>query len=85
MRKSFFISFLFFISVSVFAQQNKVAEMLIPEPVSVSSGTGNFLLTSGTAIHVMTSNTDAKRVGNYIAEKLKRATGFSVPVIVSTK
>lgn len=42
MRKSFFISFLFFISVSVFAQQNKVAEMLIPEPVSVSSGTGNF-------------------------------------------
>ncbi len=55
--------------------------MLIPEPVSVSSGTGNFLLTSKAAIHVMSSNADAKRVGNYISEKLKRATGYNVPVL----
>ena len=85
MRKSFFISFLFFLSVSVFAQKNNVAEMLIPEPVSVSSGTGNFVLNSGAAIHVTSSNADAKRVANYISEKLKRATGYSIPVTVSSK
>ena len=85
MRKSLFISILFFLSYSVFAQKNNVAEMLIPEPVSVSSGTGNFLLTSKAVIHVMSSNKDAKRVGNYISEKLRRATGFKVPVAVTSK
>ncbi|HSN08734.1 MAG TPA: beta-N-acetylhexosaminidase, partial [Hanamia sp.] len=85
MIKSLFLSFLFFASVSVFAQKNNVAEMLIPEPVSVTSGTGNFLLKPNTNIHVITSNADAKRVGNYISEKLKRATGYNVPVVISSK
>ncbi len=62
-----------------------MAEMLIPEPVSVTSGTGNFLLKPNTNIHVMTSNADAKRVGKFISEKLKRATGYNVPVVVSSK
>lgn len=85
MRKSLFVSLLLFFSVSVFAQKTNVADMLIPEPVSVTSGTGNFLLTSKAVIHVMSSNADAKRVGNYVAEKLKRATGYSVPVQFSSK
>ena len=62
-----------------------MAEMLIPEPVSITSGTGNFLLKPNTNIHVMTSNADAKRVGKFISEKLKRATGYNVPVVVSSK
>jgi hexosaminidase len=85
MRKSLFISVLVFLSVSVFAQKNNAAEMLIPEPVSVTSGTGNFVLSAKTNIHVMTSNADAKRVGNYIAEKLKRATGYHIPVVAGSK
>ncbi|RNI38801.1 beta-N-acetylhexosaminidase [Hanamia caeni] len=86
MRKALVVvSFLFFISVSVFAQTKSVSEMLVPMPVSVSSGTGNFQLTSKATIHVMSPDKDAKRVGEFISTKLKRATGFAIPVVNSKK
>lgn len=85
MRKSLVIFFLFFISVSVLAQKNNVADMLIPKPVSVTSGSGNFHLTGKTTIHVQSADKDAQRVGGYISEKLKRATGFTIPVVTSKK
>jgi len=66
MRKTLVVSFLFFISLSVLAQKNNVAEMLIPQPVSVTSGTGNFHLTGKTTIHVQSADKDAQRVGGYI-------------------
>lgn len=85
MRKGLFISFLFFISVSVFGQKNNVAQLLIPEPVSVTSGTGDFVIINKTPIHVLTSDHDAARVGKYISERLSKVSGYSLPVIVNAK
>jgi len=85
MRKRLLILFFFFASFSVYAQKNNVSEMLIPEPVSVSPGTGNFHLTDKASILVMPSDKDAKRVGEYISTKLKRATGYTIPVVNSKK
>ena len=59
--------------------------MLIPKPVSDTSGLGNFHLTDKATIHVMSADKDAQRVGGYISEKLKRATGFTIPVVNSKK
>ncbi|MEO7835179.1 MAG: glycoside hydrolase family 20 zincin-like fold domain-containing protein, partial [Ginsengibacter sp.] len=85
MKKGLFISFLFFVSVSVIGQKNNVAQLLVPEPVSVTSGTGNFILGSKTSIHVMSDDAAAKRVGEFISKKLSLVTGYSVPVITSSK
>ncbi|MEO8853764.1 MAG: beta-N-acetylhexosaminidase, partial [Ginsengibacter sp.] len=85
MRKGFFISFLFFISVSVIGQKNDVAQLLIPEPVSVTSGTGNFVFTSKTPVHVLSTDASAKRVGEFLSKKIGKVTGYSVPVMVGSK
>ncbi|HXR82961.1 MAG TPA: family 20 glycosylhydrolase [Hanamia sp.] len=85
MRKGLFISFLLFISVSVIGQKNNVEQLLIPEPVSVTSGTGNFVVINKTPIYVLSSNADAARVGEFISKKLSKASGYSLPVIVNAK
>ena len=85
MRKGVFISFLFFISVSVIGQKNNVEQLLIPEPVSVTSGTGNFVVMNKTAIHVLASDPDAARVGKFLSNKLSKVSGYSLPVFVNAK
>jgi hexosaminidase len=85
MKKGLFISFLFFVSVSVIGQKNNVAQLLVPEPVSVTSGTGNFILNNKTSVYVLSADASAKRVGEFISKKLSRVTGYSVPVITSSK
>jgi hexosaminidase len=85
MRKGFFISFLFFISVSVIGQKNNVAQLLIPEPVSVTSGTGNFVVINKTPVHVLSTDPAAKRVGEFLSKKIAKVTGYVVPVEVGSK
>jgi len=85
MKKGLFISFLFFVSVSVIGQKNNVAQLLVPEPVSVTSGTGNFILNNKTSVHVMSADASAKRVGEFISKKLSLVTGYTVPVITGSK
>ena len=85
MKKGLFISFLFFVSVSVIGQKNNVAQLLIPEPVSVTSGTGNFILNNKTSVHVISADASAKRVGEFISKKLSLVTGYTVPVITGSK
>lgn len=53
---------------------------IIPIPSSISSSTGVFELTSGSSIQLVGSGDDLKRVGAYLAEKLRPATGFEIPV-----
>ena len=85
MKKGLFLSFLFFVSVSVIGQKNNVAQLLVPEPVSVTSGTGNFILNNKTSVHVMSADASAKRVGEFISKKLSLVTGYTVPVITGSK
>lgn len=85
MRKGFFISFLFFVSVTVFGQRNNVAQLLIPEPVSVTSGTGNFLLNNNTPVHVLSADPSAKRVAEFISKKISKVSGYTLPVVANSK
>ena len=84
MKKGLLISFLFFVSVSVIGQKNNVAQLLVPEPVSVTSGTGNFILNDKTGIQLLTDDASAKRVGEFFLKKLSLVTGRTMPVVVNT-
>ena len=53
---------------------------VIPIPVSVQGGNGNFTLTKSAAIETRTNNADAKRVAGFLAKKLSDPTGFAMPV-----
>jgi hexosaminidase len=53
---------------------------VIPRPVSVSAGSGNFILASTTGIYVQPGTDEAMAVGQYLADHLRPATGYSLPV-----
>src|SRR6185503_3894803 len=53
---------------------------LIPVPVSMKTGDGNFLLTRTGAISLTTNDADAKRVAGFLSKKISVATGFQMPV-----
>jgi hexosaminidase len=56
-------------------------EGLVPLPRSVATGNGEFALTARTPIFVSDSATEELRaVGTYLAELLRRATGYSIPL-----
>jgi hexosaminidase len=85
MKKSIFISFLILFSFCSFSQKNNVAEMLIPTPVSVVSGTGNFVVNSKTAIHVSSPDSSVRRVARFLSKKIATASGFTLPVTAASK
>ena len=58
------------------------ADLLIPKPVSVTASAGTFEITAATRIFVQT-NAEAQGVGNYLAEKLRPATGYALQVVTS--
>lgn len=53
---------------------------LIPKPVSVMPAPGVFILNATTGISVSPPNDELLRIGNMLADSLKRATGLSLPV-----
>jgi hexosaminidase len=53
---------------------------LIPKPASSESAPGGFLLTAAAAIYFPTGNAELGAVGNYLAERLRPATGYPLPV-----
>ena len=68
---------LIIISLSAMSQSRKTLS-IIPEPVSVKEGSGNFKLTNESAIEI--SSSALAGVGKYLAETLSPATGFSLKV-----
>jgi hexosaminidase len=80
MRKSIFISFIIFLSFSSIGQKNHVADLLVPQPVSVTTGNGNFVVNNKTSISVSGTDASAKRVANFLSKKLSLVSGFAVPV-----
>src|SRR6185295_18181754 len=58
--------------------QSKKTVSIIPEPVSVKEGSGNFKLTGVTGIEL--SSSALSGLGKYLSETLSPATGFSLKV-----
>jgi len=55
---------------------------LIPKPVSIAPGEGFFELTAESQIHVDPASNEMLALGQYLANSLKPATGFGIPVKV---
>ncbi|SFB11108.1 beta-N-acetylhexosaminidase [Algoriphagus aquimarinus] len=53
---------------------------IIPIPRSVTSKSGAFELNSESSIQLIGAGGDLTRVGNFLAEKLRPATGYAIPV-----
>ncbi len=54
--------------------------LLIPAPVKMTVGKGRFLLTPGAGIFVQKGSPEVKAVGEYLAERLRPATGYALKV-----
>lgn len=53
---------------------------IIPIPSSISSSSGVFELEANSSVQLIGDGEDLSRVGNYLAEKLRPATGYEIPV-----
>ena len=58
---------------------------LIPKPVSVTSNGESFQLTDSTSIYILGESQEALQAGQYLAEKLRPATGFKLTVSNATE
>lgn len=79
--------FLFLLPVAVVCcnnpapQEAPTLQNLIPKPVSVTAGEGVFALTDKAGIYVESdSSQELLKIGQYLADKLKPATGFELNV-----
>jgi hexosaminidase len=75
----------FFILVNLVAGNAKsVSDLtkaaIIPKPVSVTATGSFFTLNSKTDIYIQGESQELKQVGNYLAERLRPATGFEIEV-----
>lgn len=78
------IPFLLLLScLTGYSQNSTHTVSVLPQPVSVKAGTGNFLLRKTTAIEVSTAQPDAQRVAGLLSKKLSAVTGYPVPVKTS--
>ena len=67
-------------AVTSVGQKAGQAISVIPIPVSVQSGAGNFKLTKTASITLRTNDADAKRVAGFLSKKLSDPTGFAIAV-----
>jgi hexosaminidase len=56
-------------------------DAIIPKPLTTKPRSGAFALTAATRIAVRPGATQAARIAEYLAEPLRRATGFPIPVV----
>ncbi|MGI8583693.1 MAG: beta-N-acetylhexosaminidase [Chitinophagaceae bacterium] len=76
-----FILFSFLISpfINSFSQSN-TSVSIVPQPVSMQIGKGNFILKPTSVIELSATDTDAKRVAGFLSKKISTATGYAIPV-----
>jgi hexosaminidase len=60
-------------------------ESIIPKPVSVTATGGNFTLKANTDIYIQGESEELKQIGQYLANRLKPATGFEIEVSTTVK
>ncbi len=62
-----------------------VKENLIPKPVSVTATAKVFEITAKTGVYVNGESAELQFIGQYMADRLKPASGFEIPVSVSSE
>jgi hexosaminidase len=72
-----------FLFAGIFAQDSN--GVIIPQPVKFERKSGSFLLGAKTVIAYHFANKDVKPVAEYLAGKLRKATGFKLPLANATK
>ena len=72
--------FLITILLYGYSQQPERPVSIVPVPVSMEMGKGNFTLSAASVIEVSTTDGDAKRVAGFLNKKISIATGYAVPV-----
>lgn len=60
-------------------------ESIIPKPVSITATGGTFKLKGSTDICIQGESSELKQIGQYLADRLKPATGFEFEVRSTTK
>jgi hypothetical protein len=58
-------------------------EPLIPQPTSITPGTGTFRLTPEAVIHVSPGSPQSIQIANALADQLRPVTGYALPVQAS--
>ena len=54
---------------------------VIPLPVSAEANAGAFTLSAATGIYVEPGSAELRSIGQYLADRLAPATGYSLPVL----
>lgn len=77
--------FLFFLLFNIFSCEEKIPTdltkaNLIPYPVAVTATGDAFKIIETTEIYVSAESAELKNIGEYLASKLRSATGFALPV-----
>ncbi len=80
MKKTITLGFLMIIFFNAIGQNTLPAVSVLPQPVSLQTGEGSFLLRKTTAIEVSSTDTDAKRVAGFLSKRLSAVTGYAIPV-----
>ena len=79
MKQFIIFSFLISLFINSFSQSNH-SVYIVPQPVSMQMGKGDFILKPASVIELSATDADAKRVANFLSKKLSAATGYAVPV-----
>ena len=79
MKKNMWLVIGILFCLPVFGQHKiDVEALLVPTPVSIVQGNGSFHINASTKINVSTPDASARRVGEFLAGKLREATGFPI-------
>jgi hexosaminidase len=74
------IIFVISLSCRTYTQSNLSNESIIPRPVSINSTGGYFVLKANADIYIQGDSEELKKIGNYLANRLKPSTGFEIDV-----
>jgi hexosaminidase len=75
-----FVMFVICISCKMNTPSDLSKESIIPRPVSITSAGGYFELKAGADIYIHGESEELKKVGNYLADRLRPSTGFEIDV-----
>jgi hexosaminidase len=80
MKTSYLVVLCCLIFLTSIAQDEQQVISIIPQPVLIAKGTGNFILTNETKIEILSINTDVKRIADSLSKKIFASTGFTAAV-----
>jgi len=73
------------LSCSTTSTSDLAGESIIPKPVSITAAQGFFELKANAAIYIQGESEELRKIGNYLADKLRPSTGFALEVITDDK